>query len=233
MNNRLDDLKRFYEILGKLESTLGGYLFLQVLNEKPKGVGKRCLPPCISQKKCQEYGGVYFSFEAGENCLDSGKGNRVVRVGSHKAARCRCSRLDNHRGAKHGGTLNHSQLRYLLGEAIKKDTQASDASTLGYKVSSHVASMPFLWLGVKAPRERLLIESNSIAILSNYRRCEDDRFDVPSESWLGSHPDVREEIRCSGLWCIDHINERYDPNFLEILATYVRAHPKGGREGGK
>jgi hypothetical protein len=44
---------------------------------------------------------------------------------------------------------------------------------------------------------------------------------VPSASWLGRDAQ-RAEITESGLWNVDHINDRYEPEFLQQLAEHVK-----------
>jgi hypothetical protein len=64
---RLDDLKRFYQLTGKLSQAVGGARVLEECNGR-SGWPRR---------------GVYFFMEAGENRCATGTGPRVVRVGTH------------------------------------------------------------------------------------------------------------------------------------------------------
>jgi hypothetical protein len=66
-DTRLDNLNRFYGILGELETTIGG------VRKLADSVGHMNWPRR----------GVYFFFEQGEKRSDSGGGPRVVRVGTH------------------------------------------------------------------------------------------------------------------------------------------------------
>ncbi len=67
---------------------------------------------------------------------------------------------------------------------------------------------------------RGLIERNAIGLLSNYNTP--DRIDAPSAQWLGrSCPSER--IKQSGLWNSNHVDEGYNPAFLEVLATLIRS----------
>ena len=66
-DKRLEDVKRFYEILEAQENKLGG---------------KRTLANCNGHMGWPERG-VYFFFEPGEYRSNSGAGMRVVRVGTH------------------------------------------------------------------------------------------------------------------------------------------------------
>ena len=81
--------------------------------------------------------------------------------------------------------------------------------------------MPFLWLAINdepGPASRRgYIERNTIALLSNYGKPP---LDAPSGHWLG-HDCNRERVRISGLWNSNHVDEAYDPAFLDVLATFV------------
>ena len=46
-------------------------------------------------------------------------------------------------------------------------------------------------------------------------------LDPPSRSHLG-HNCNREKVRASGLWISNHVEERYDPTFLDTLADLVK-----------
>ena len=44
--------------------------------------------------------------------------------------------------------------------------------------------------------------------------------DPPSPGWLGLHA-VAPEIRTSGLWNVNHVDERYRPAFLDVLEAHI------------
>ena len=141
--------------------------------------------------------GLYFFFEDGEQRTTSGRGLRVVRVGTHavteKSDTSLWDRLKQHQGHIAGsfaGGGNHrgSVFRKHVGRAIIRRDDAhlptwgvgSKASrairqaehVLESRVSEHIRSMPFLWLDVsdgthEGRRLRGYLESNSIAVLSN------------------------------------------------------------------
>jgi hypothetical protein len=81
--------------------------------------------------------------------------------------------------------------------------------------------MSFLWLPIgdePGPENRRgYIERNAIALLSN---CGKPPLDVPSNTWLGHHSD-RDRVRTSGLWNQNHVEEEYDPIFLDVLESLV------------
>jgi hypothetical protein len=62
-----------------------------------------------------------------------------------------------------------------------------------------------------------MIEANAIGLLSNRDRAP---IDPPTPEWLGNfspHP----AIRASGLWNVQHVDERHDPVFLDLFERYV------------
>ena len=81
--------------------------------------------------------------------------------------------------------------------------------------------MPFLWLSVlDAPgpeSARRRIERGAIALLSN---TDSAAADGPSAHWLGMHSD-RRLVRTSGLWNNNHVDEDYDPAFLDEMEVLV------------
>ena len=89
------------------------------------------------------------------------------------------------------------------------------------EVSKVIGAMPFLWLAIDdeaGPSSlRGYIERNSIALLSNYGK---DKLDPPSPYWLGQHCD-RERVRGSGLWNSNHVDETYDPAFLNTFERLI------------
>lgn len=227
-SSRTEDFSRFYRTLERLETGVGGM---------------RKLSDCNGRMNWPDRG-VYFFFEPGESRSDSGTNPRVVRVGTHALtsnSRTRLwNRLSQHRGVAATGGGNHrgSIFRLVVGEALMvRDSRCSVASwgkgasapshtraheiELERKVSDIIRGMPFLWLDVEDPPGRNslrgYIESNSIAMLSNYNRKV---IDPPSNDWLGLHS-PRTKIRESGLWNQNHVEETYDPNFLSILGDLV------------
>ncbi len=94
-------------------------------------------------------------------------------------------------------------------------------------VSKVIGEMPFFWLAVEdAPGPASLrgfIERNAIALLSNRGK---QPIDLPSRSWLGHHCN-REKVRGAGLWNSNHVEEPYDPTFLDTLADLIKQVEKG------
>jgi len=162
-------------------------------------------------------------------------------------------RLSQHRGQEDGGG-NHrgSIFRLLVGRALQAREGRAEPRSWGLRgdpavaaqalgctreallaaerpleeaVGRIVGAMPFLWLAVDdAPgRDSLrgLVERNAIALLSNHGKPP---LDAPSPGWLG-HLSDRERVRHSGLWNSNHLDEDYDPTFLDRLEALVDRYP--------
>lgn len=225
---RAGDLNRFYELLTPLESRLGG---------------ARKLADCDGRMDWPTRG-VYFFFEPGEVRAESRPAPRVVRVGTHaltsRSGTTLWNRLSQHRGLASTGGGNHrgSIFRLLVGKALMAREPDSTVTTwargssaprhvrdaeqeLERRVSRVIRDMPVLWLEVDDPpgptSRRRYIERNAIALLSNYDRAP---LDPPSGDWLGSYC-PHEKVRQSGSWNQQHVDETYDPAFLEVLDSLV------------
>jgi hypothetical protein len=190
--------------------------------------------------------GVYFFFERSEMRSDSGDGPRVVRVGTHSlklgSDTTLWNRLSMHRGLQRSGGGNHraSIFRLLVGAALKSqeahlacDTWGQGTSApadvrrweveLEERVSACLGQMSLLVLGIDdAPgpdSKRGYVERNCIALLSNSGK---ETLDPSSVGWLGLNCQ-REKVLASGLWNQNHVDEKYDPEFLDILDGIIRA----------
>jgi hypothetical protein len=226
-DRRRSDLIRFYALLGILEKKLGGKLKLAACS------GKMAWPRR----------GVYFFFENHEVRSDSGGGLRVVRVGTHAlhsgSNTTLWNRLSQHRGVARTGGGNHrgSIFRLIVGTALA-EKEGFPVSSWGKgntadkkvrddeldherNVSAVIGAMPFLWLQVDdnpgSTSMRGTIERNAIALLSNYAR---ETLDPQSSEWLGQFCD-RERVRLSGMWNQNHVDERHDPEFLNVLERLI------------
>ena len=224
---RLNDIVRFYAIVDALAARLGG---------------PRWLSECQGRMPWPARG-VYFFYEPGEVRADSGEGPRIVRVGTHAlTSGSRTSlwnRLSQHKGTAKTGGGNHrgSIFRLLVGTALM-NRDALEYSTWGrgssappavrdketeleQKVSATIGQMPFIWLDIPdSPGPSSLrgyIERNAVALLSNYGRA---MIDPPSREWLG-HACDRPRVRESGLWNQNHVDEVYDPAFLDEFERLV------------
>lgn len=231
MNSREADLRRFYDMLKVLEGRQGA---------------ARTLPES-ARRDCPQRG-VYFFFGPGERRCGSGDAPRVVRVGTHAlkpGSKTKLwTRLSQHRGALKSGGGNHrgSIFRLLVGSALivrdglscpTWDTQRRNAPKhvrmaeieLERLVSQTIGAMPVVWLAVDddpgASSERAVIERGAIALLSGWGQ---DEIDPPSTNWLG-HTCTRDKVRRSGLWNNNHVDEAYDPAFLDVMERRVLATP--------
>jgi hypothetical protein len=219
---RKGDLIRFYSILNALEKNIGG---------------AKTLADCSGRMKWPARG-VYFFRETGEMRSDTGEGPRIVRVGTHAlkagGGTKLWGRLSAHRGQNNGGG-NHrgSIFRLIVGTAVinrdkrecetwgEGNSAGKDIRTLEVEmeraVSQIIRDMPFLWLAIDdepgPDSMRGRIERNSIALLSNFQKPQ---LDPPSLQWLG-HCCDRDRVRASGLWNQNHVDENYDPAFLNEL----------------
>ena len=91
-------------------------------------------------------------------------------------------------------------------------------------VSQHIRAMSVLWLTVPTrpdgSSDRAVIERNSIALLS----CATGSPDTASPGWLGHHA-TSSNVRRSGLWNSNYIDETYQARFLELLASHAENNP--------
>jgi hypothetical protein len=220
--DRLSHLKRFYQLISRLEGRLGG---------------ARLLNDCHGRMVWPQRG-VYFFYEDGEQRSDSGFGPRIVRVGTHAlklaGSTTLWNRLSQHRGPSSTGSGNHrgSIFRLIVGAALMQQRGHSletwgrgDRASLEVRqkeewlekeVSKVIRNMRIVSLPVidePGPDSRRgYIERHSIALLSNYGK---NSLDPPSNGWLGKFSD-RKRVRASGLWNQEHVGEAYDPKFLDI-----------------
>ncbi|USZ77197.1 hypothetical protein NGM07_07665 [Halorussus vallis] len=102
------------------------------------------------------------------------------------------------------------------GSSAKRERRLGELE-MERRVSDYLRNLPFLWLNVddepSADSQRAYIEQNTIALLSNYQR---DAVDARADDWLGKHS-RSQKIRDSGLWNVNHVDEEYEPDFLDAL----------------
>lgn len=237
---RVADTVRFYELLGRIEQRVGGrrrladcagsmdwpergvYFFFEEGEERSgSGTGDRVV-------------------RVGTHALKSG--SKATLWG----------RLSQHRGTADGSGGNHrgSIFRLLAGESLARRGDCRLPSSWGVcsdpgaaarrleltpevvkngeaglecRVSAVIGAMPFLWLSVPdAPgpeSARRRIERGVIALLSN---AVPGAADPPSAQWLGAYSD-RSLVRASGLWNNNHVEETYDPAFLDEMEALITA----------
>jgi hypothetical protein len=143
----------------------------------------------------------------------------------------------------HGGNHRGSVYRKRVGEAIIEKHDLTDEYpdwderwssiererpvvrdeeyVLERRVSTYIREQPFLWVNLddepSADSDRAYLERNAIALLSNFEKRP---IDPRGDGWLGRYSRSR-EIRESGLWNVNHVEERYDSGFLDLLGTSI------------
>jgi len=185
--------------------------------------------------------------ENGEQLRVTRVGTHAVSEGSSTSM---WDRLKQHYGTgsgskdhPHGGNHRGSVYRKRVGEAIinregLKDEYSSwnqrwssierergevrdEEYPLEKQVSEYLREQPFLWIRVddepSKNSDRAKIEENVIALLSNF---EKGSIDPRSDDWLGEDS-PKKEIRESGLWNVNHVEEDYSSDFLELLEEKV------------
>lgn len=185
--------------------------------------------------------GVYLFFDERERRLKNLNQLRVVRVGTHGvAAGSKASlrnRLRTHFGTTAGeGNHRSSIFRLHTGQSLMNaqihprigswGNSSADRETLKSEsqleqvVSKYLAELYVVLIAVPGQsdknNDRAYIEQNLISLFSN--RCKP--LDPPSSGWLGLSS-IKSEIRKSGLWNVNHVEQAFDPNFLNVLDEYV------------
>jgi hypothetical protein len=102
------------------------------------------------------------------------------------------------------------------GSSATREVRAQERG-LEASVCAYICAMPFLWVAVlddPGPASlRGFVERNAIALLSNFQRpC----LDPPSADWLGLFCS-RQRVRQSGLWNNNHVDEQYEPSFIDLM----------------
>jgi hypothetical protein len=185
--------------------------------------------------------GVYLFFDETEKRLKDPNSLRVVRVGTHGVAlgskATLRDRMRTHFGTGSGdGNHRSSIFRLHAGRSILNARLASGVESWGslasdkrlllaerqleqivskYLSELHVALIDVPGVSAKT-NDRAYIEQNLIALFSN--KCKP--LDPPGYRWLGNQSDKR-EIRKSGLWNVNHVDQRFDAEFLHVFNYYV------------
>ena len=176
----------------------------------------------------------------------------MVRVGTHGLRPSKSTlwgRLSQHKGSPGGsmpGGGNHrgSVFRLHVGaallnagswpEEIRGTWSVGSAASKGVRaaeypleraVSEQIGAMSLLWVGVDddpgPASDRGVIERGSIGLLSNLDRLT---IDSASPHWLGRSAG-RHQIRGSGLWNVNHVDDQPDCEWLGTLRAYLdRSH---------
>ncbi len=247
MADRLADTRRFYDLLARLEARIGG---------------KRKLADCNGSMNWPN-SGICFFCEDGEVRSSSGKGLRIVWVGTHGVTAGGRStlwnRLAKYRGPTHRGVI----LRGLVGIALAQQQDIDLPSSwrlsagvgageagrplgldrdgvkqaemkLEAKVSCHIRAMPFLWLNVG---DEPGSESDRVRIKRNaialLSGYREPALDPPSGCWLGHSSDDC-RVRRSGLWNRQYVEAaNYDPSFLDDMERWLARIMREGVDSGR
>ncbi len=234
---RQDDRDRFYTVLGDLEHGVGG-------PQKLKHCTGYMDWPDRGVYFFLEPGETY---ESTDQFRVARIGTHAVSEGSSTTL---WDRLKQHYGTgsgssehPHGGNHRGSVYRKRVGEAIiekhdlhddypdwderwssiERDRSAvRDAEyILERRVSAYIRDQPFLWVALddepSADSDRAYLERNAIALLSD---VEERSTDPRADCWLGRYSSSS-EIRSSGLWNVQHVNEQYDEEFLDLFETAI------------
>lgn len=185
--------------------------------------------------------GVYLFFDKHEARMKSLNNLRVVRVGTHGVAAGSKATLRNrmrtHFGTNSGeGSHRSSIFRLHVGRSILNAQMAPNVDTWGssssnkqallaereleQKVSEYLSRLHVALIDVAGAsdktNDRSYLEQNLIALFSN--KCKP--LDPPSYRWLGNSSDKR-EIRKSGLWNVNHVEQHFDPQYVDVLNYYI------------
>lgn len=237
MVDRIADTIRFYQLLDRIEERSGGARLLVECTGR------------IGWPQRGVY--FFFERGERRSRSGSGGrvvrvGTHGLKVGSRSTL---WGRLAQHAGTRAGvGNHRGSIFRLLVGVALARRDGTSlppswgvgaDRGTaakrlgleregvkaaehaLEYAVSHYIGAMPFLWIDVgdePGPAcARATIERNAVALLSARASLASD---PASTGWLGQYSD-RERVKGSGLWNNNHVDEHYEPSFLDVLEKYV------------
>jgi len=247
--SRLEDIKIFYDLLNKLEEKIGGKQQLNT-KSKPKLLPEKGVYFFFEKNEVRTDSGdglrvVRIGTHTTTRTSKTTLWNRLKQhQGTFKGKR---PGGGSHRGSifrihvgkaillKEGKILQSWGIGKGWRDAIKikwfdldnlsdkelkniRDQLLDDEYPIEKKVSSTIRNMWYVWVKVDdPPSNRSYLEKNTIALLSNYDRSP---IDPPSPKWLGNYS-PSEQIRKSGLWNIQHVNEKHNPNFLTILEKYI------------
>jgi len=230
---RTEDEARFYNEVGRLARALGGPRQL---------AGSSALDGWPRH-------GLYLFFEEGEVCRDGSP--RLTRIGTHalrqQSKATLWGRLAQHRGHvggrnPGGGSHRGSIFRLHVGAALidrdalpcglqqswlspkRHPVWALQEDDVERAVSLYIGRMPFVWLAIPTnldgSNDRGYIERNAIGLLSVLSGGRER----PSQDWLGLRAQ-NSKIAASGLWNVNHVEEGYDPLFLEHFARLIDRMP--------
>ena len=219
-------LNRLYSVLGPLETRFG----YSHLGDDPAAMH---LPER----------GVCFFFEPNEFRRASQSEKRIVHVGANGVSKDADHSLEKRIRQYQGGTGGAGRhrgcvFRSHVGSAIirrkgleqqfpewgkSKSPAARELSAekeLEITVSAYIRQMQVLCVAIDdaaGPQsDRASVKRNVIALLS----AQSAFRDASSDKWLGrSSP--RGKINSSGIWNLNHVGDKFDPQLFAMLSNYV------------
>ena len=234
---RQDDLDRFYGLLDDLAQRVGGARKLKnctgYMDWPERGVYFFLEPG-----ESRETTGQLRVTRVGTHAVSEGSSTSLWdRLKQHYGTG---SGSSNH---PHGGAHRGSVYRKRVGEAIiekhdlhddypdwdkrwssierERSEVRDEEYILERRVSTYIREQPFLWVNLddepNADSDRAYLEQNTIALLSNF---DEQPINSRADGWLGRYSQSR-EIRESGLWNVNHVDEQYDEDFLDLLEDAV------------
>lgn len=241
MNGRLDDVRMFYELLARLEHDLGGTRTLASASGKMDWPRRGVYFFFEPGEMRSTSGEGLRVVRVGTHALKPGsKSTLWKRLRQHRGTLSGAYvGGGNHRGSIFRGHVGYALMRrdewpadvtaeWSQGSTASRDIRMREFP-LELRVSRHIREMPFLWLAIddaSGPTSlRGVTERNAIALLSNFPNVGTSTeslksVDPPSDSWLGRHTLNLNVVR-SGMWNSNHVEERYDREFLSILEECI------------
>jgi hypothetical protein len=240
-NEQQRHVVHFYELLDQLENNVGGKRQLKHVDGK-KNWPRRGVYFFFEPGE--------YRTTSGEGLRVVRVGTHALKSGSKSTLWGRLSQHQGTIGGNHPGGGNHrgSIFRLHVGHALIHKNQWKERGVETWSVGSsalkevreaevwiekavsvYIRSMPFLWLEIDDPpgRESMrgYIESNAIALLSNYPHVGTPKeilqcIDPPSNEWLGRWA-KSEKVSRSGLWNSNHVDEDYDRGFLDEIDDLI------------
>ncbi|WP_254535605.1 hypothetical protein [Halomarina litorea] len=234
---RRDDVDRFYALLDRLARRVGGPRRLKRCTGR-MGWPDRGVYFFLEPGETRASTDQPRVTRVGTHAVSEGSSSTLwQRLKQHYGTGSRSS--DHPHGGNHRGSVYRKRVgeaiveRYGLHDeypdwdarwsAIDRDRSVvrDEEYPLERRVSAYLREQPVLWVELddepSADSDRAYVERNAIALLGNVGR---DPLDPRPPTWLGQDSRSR-AIRESGLWNVDHVEEGYDPAFLDRLAEAV------------
>ena len=237
VSNETQQIKRFYELLDQVHKKCPRRVFGELSSKMP--LPQQGVYFFFEPGEYREDGKSPRVVRIGTHAAQARSKNAIQKKSKEATV---FSRLNNHWGSNKQGHGNQrmSVHRELVGLALInrdklnyphwKDRKCKDKlileqeTELELEVSEYIRACEFTVLEVpgesSANNERSFIESNAIALLSNYGRDEKGAF--VSSDWLGRYSGDDRVVQ-SGLWNRDKVFRQVHPEFLDRFEAFVNA----------